>query len=60
MRFMMIIKANQDSEAGVMPSAELMTAILKSKAELLYLGGIGTYVKAKGETNADAGDKDKK
>ncbi len=37
--------------------ADLMTAILKSKAELLYLGGIGTYVKAKGETNADAGDK---
>ena len=42
--------------ASVSP-AELMTAILKSKAELLYLGGIGTYVKAKGESNADAGDK---
>ncbi len=34
-----------------------MTAILKSRAELLYLGGIGTYVKARGESNADAGDK---
>jgi len=44
-------------KAEAVSPAELMTAILKSKAELLYLGGIGTYVKAKGETNADAGDK---
>jgi len=44
-------------KAEAVSPAELMTAILKSKAELLYLGGIGTYVKAKGESNADAGDK---
>ncbi|KQV62294.1 MULTISPECIES: NAD-glutamate dehydrogenase [unclassified Caulobacter] len=44
-------------KAEAVSPAELMTAILKSKAELLYLGGIGTYVKARGETNADAGDK---
>ncbi|HPA37546.1 MAG TPA: NAD-glutamate dehydrogenase [Phenylobacterium sp.] len=37
--------------------AELMTAILKAPAELLYLGGIGTYVKARGEGNAEVGDK---
>ena len=37
--------------------AELMTAILKAPAELLYLGGIGTYVKARGESNAEVGDK---
>ncbi|MBS0360725.1 MAG: NAD-glutamate dehydrogenase, partial [Proteobacteria bacterium] len=30
---------------------------LKAPAELLYLGGIGTYVKATGEANADVGDK---
>jgi hypothetical protein len=27
MRFMMIVKANQDSEAGVMPSEELLSAM---------------------------------
>jgi len=44
-------------KAEAVSPAELMTAILKSKAELLYLGGIGTYVKARGESNAEAGDK---
>ncbi|MGE5500941.1 MAG: NAD-glutamate dehydrogenase, partial [Ignavibacteriales bacterium] len=46
---------------GVKPApmtpAEVITAILKAPVELLYLGGIGTYVKASAETNADAGDK---
>lgn len=51
------IKAALEIKADAVSPAELMTAILKAKAELLYLGGIGTYVKAKGETNADAGDK---
>ncbi len=37
--------------------AELIVAILKSRAELLYLGGIGGYVKATSESNADVGDK---
>ncbi|WP_327146963.1 NAD-glutamate dehydrogenase [Nocardia sp. NBC_01327] len=36
---------------------ELMRAILKSPADLLWSGGIGTYVKASSETNADVGDK---
>ena len=36
---------------------EILTAILKADAELLWFGGIGTYVRASGETNADAGDK---
>jgi len=40
-----------------MTPADVITAILMAKVELLYLGGIGTYVKARGETNADAGDK---
>ncbi|MDR7230887.1 glutamate dehydrogenase [Caulobacter sp. BE264] len=51
------VRAMLEIKAETVSPAELMTAILKSKAELLYLGGIGTYVKAKGETNADAGDK---
>ena len=36
---------------------ELISAILKSEVELLWFGGIGTYVKATVETHADAGDR---
>ncbi|MBV6728478.1 NAD-glutamate dehydrogenase [Nocardioides daeguensis] len=37
--------------------AELMKAILLAPVDLLWNGGIGTYVKAVDETHADAGDK---
>ncbi|MBC7520162.1 MAG: NAD-glutamate dehydrogenase [Sandarakinorhabdus sp.] len=37
--------------------SELITAILKMPTDLLWFGGIGTYVKATGESNADAGDR---
>ncbi|MFJ8587572.1 NAD-glutamate dehydrogenase [Streptomyces sp. NPDC093595] len=37
--------------------AELMKAILKAPVDLLWNGGIGTYVKAVTETHADVGDK---
>jgi glutamate dehydrogenase len=37
--------------------ADLMRAILKASVDLLYFGGIGTYVKATAETNAEAGDR---
>ena len=43
-------------KAQVTP-AELMTALLKSQCELLWFGGIGTYIKARSETHADVGDK---
>ncbi|HEX4944665.1 MAG TPA: NAD-glutamate dehydrogenase domain-containing protein, partial [Usitatibacteraceae bacterium] len=36
---------------------ELMKAILKARVDLLYNGGIGTYVKASRQTHADAGDR---
>jgi glutamate dehydrogenase len=36
---------------------ELMTAILKAPVDLLWFGGIGTYVRASSETDADAGDR---
>ncbi len=36
---------------------ELIAAILRAPADLLWNGGIGTYVKASQETHADAGDK---
>jgi glutamate dehydrogenase len=51
------VKAMLGVEADSLAPSELMTAILKAPAELLYLGGIGTYVKAGRETNAEAGDK---
>jgi glutamate dehydrogenase len=40
-----------------MTPTDLMRAILKAPADLLYFGGIGTYVKASSESNADAGDR---
>jgi glutamate dehydrogenase len=36
---------------------ELMKAILLAPVDLLWNGGIGTYVKASGESHADVGDK---
>jgi glutamate dehydrogenase len=36
---------------------EVVRAILKSHADLLWNGGIGTYVKASMESNADVGDR---
>ncbi|MFF5444377.1 NAD-glutamate dehydrogenase [Streptomyces sp. NPDC012888] len=46
-------------EDGVtkMTPAELMQAVLKAPVDLLWNGGIGTYVKASGESHADVGDK---
>ncbi|WP_300577897.1 NAD-glutamate dehydrogenase [Phenylobacterium sp.] len=44
-------------EAEALAPTELINAILKAKAELLYFGGIGTYVKAAAESHADVGDK---
>ncbi|TWG50006.1 NAD-glutamate dehydrogenase [Aminobacter sp. J44] len=36
---------------------EIMNAILKAPVDLLWFGGIGTYVRGAGETNADVGDR---
>lgn len=36
---------------------ELIRATLKARVDLLWFGGIGTYVKASYESNADAGDR---
>ncbi|HEY6941941.1 NAD-glutamate dehydrogenase, partial [Dokdonella sp.] len=36
---------------------ELMSAILKAPVDLLWNGGIGTYVKAESETNSEVGDR---
>ncbi len=42
---------------GAHPPAALMKAILKAPVDLLWFGGIGTYVKASGESHLDAGDR---
>lgn len=36
---------------------EIMGAILKAPVDLLWFGGIGTYLRASGETNAEVGDR---
>lgn len=38
MKFMMIVKANKDSEAGVMPGEELLSAMGKYNEELVKAG----------------------
>ncbi|MGX1882839.1 NAD-glutamate dehydrogenase [Streptomyces sp. NPDC055287] len=46
-------------ERGItkMTPADLMKTILQAPVDLLWNGGIGTYVKSSAESNADVGDK---
>ena len=44
-------------EADALSPVELIRAILRAPVDLLWNGGIGTYVKASDETHADVGDK---
>ncbi|MEO5558118.1 MAG: NAD-glutamate dehydrogenase domain-containing protein [Dokdonella sp.] len=46
-----------DEATGTLTPNELMSVILKAPVDLLWNGGIGTYVKAETETNADVGDR---
>ncbi|MFJ5212995.1 NAD-glutamate dehydrogenase [Streptomyces nigra] len=46
-----------EGKVSKMTPAELMKAILQAPVDLLWNGGIGTYVKASTESNADVGDK---
>ena len=52
MRFMMIVKASKDSEAGVMPSNELISAMMKFNEEMVNAGimldGAGLQASSKG------------
>ncbi|HJR83346.1 MAG TPA: NAD-glutamate dehydrogenase domain-containing protein, partial [Sphingomicrobium sp.] len=43
-------------EAASVDPATLMNAILKSPVDLIWFGGIGTYVKASTQSNSDVGD----
>jgi len=42
---------------GTRTPNEIIKAILKADVDLLWFGGIGTYVKASSESNQDAGDR---
>lgn len=61
MRFMILIKANADSEAGVMPSTELLEAMGKYNEELVKAGvllaGEGLHPSSKGARVHFSGDK---
>ncbi len=52
MRFMVIVKANPDSEAGVLPTPELLTEMMKYNEELVKAGvmeaGEGLHASSKG------------
>src|SRR3989441_4279107 len=52
MRFMVLVKANKDSEAGILPSTELLTAMGKFNQELakagVMLAGEGLHPSSKG------------
>ena len=53
------VKAALDIDGGVeqMAPNELMNAILRAPVDLLWNGGIGTYVKASAETQSEVGDR---
>ncbi|GAA1241543.1 NAD-glutamate dehydrogenase [Kitasatospora nipponensis] len=51
------VRAALGLEVGKVTPAELMKMILQAPVDLFWNGGIGTYVKAERETNADVGDK---
>ncbi|WP_340313399.1 NAD-glutamate dehydrogenase [Rhizorhabdus argentea] len=51
------MKAALDISDDLLDPSALIAAILKSPVDLLWFGGIGTYVKTKSETNAEVGDR---
>src|SRR3954469_17447188 len=61
MRFMVIVKASKESEAGVMPSQELLTEMGKFNEELvkagIMLAGEGLQPSSKGARVKFSGDK---
>ncbi|HEV8658698.1 MAG TPA: YciI family protein [Thermoanaerobaculia bacterium] len=61
MRFMVIVKANKDSEAGVMPSEEVLAEMMKYNEELAKAGamlaGEGLHPSSKGARVRYSGSK---
>lgn len=51
------IQAMLNTDKTAMAPNELISQLLKMKADLLWNGGIGTYVKSTQETHSDVGDR---
>jgi len=51
------VKALLELEKDTVTPNELLIAILKAEADLLWFGGIGTYIKASTESHLDVGDR---
>lgn len=51
------MKAISGLTADAVPPTELMNALLKAPCDLMWFGGIGTYIKSKSESHIDVGDK---
>jgi glutamate dehydrogenase len=51
------VRSRLGINASALTPGELISAILRAPVDLLWNGGIGTYVKASAETHADAGDR---
>ena len=51
------MKERFDIQADKLTPTELLNALLKAPVDLIWNGGIGTYVKASSESHADVGDK---
>jgi glutamate dehydrogenase len=51
------VKALIGSEAEKLSPGELIKALLKSQIDLLWFGGIGTFIKSSTQSNAEAGDR---
>ncbi|MDL0432257.1 NAD-glutamate dehydrogenase [Marinobacter sp. TBZ242] len=51
------MQARLGIDADRLPPNELIRALLKAPVDMLWNGGIGTYVKAAGESHEDVGDK---
>ncbi len=50
------VRARFDIEEASLPPDALIKKILQARTDLLWFGGIGTFVKAERENNADIGD----
>jgi glutamate dehydrogenase len=51
------VKALIGTTADVLSPPELIHELLKAKTDLLWFGGIGTYIKAASQSQQDAGDR---
>jgi len=51
------VQALIGTKADALSPPELIHELLKAKADLLWFGGIGTYIKAASQSHADAGDR---